>query len=108
MGTIKDRNSKDLIEAEEIKKRFEEYTEELYKNKKDLNDQDNHDGIVSHSEPDILECEVKQALGSSAANKASGGNGIPAELFKILKKKKKNDSIKVLHSICQQNWKTHQ
>ena len=81
MGTIKERNSKDLIEAEEIKKRWEKYTEELYK--KDLNDLDNHDGVVSHSESDILECEVKWVLGSTAANKASGGDEIPAELFKI-------------------------
>ena len=81
MGTIKERNSKDLIEAEEIKKRWEKYTEELYK--KDLNDLDNHDGVVSHSESDILDCEVKWVLGSTAANKASGGDEIPAELFKI-------------------------
>ena len=99
MGIIKDRNGKDLIEAEEIKSRWKEYTEELYK--KDLNDSDNHDGAVSHSEPDIPECEVKWALGSTAANKASGDDGIPAELFKILK----DDAIKVLHSICQQIWK---
>ena len=95
MGIIKDRNGKDLIEAEEIKSRWKEYTEELYK--KDLNDSDNHDGAVSHSEPDIPECEVKWALGSTAANKASGDDGIPAELFKILK----DDAIKVLQSICQ-------
>ena len=92
---IKDRNSKDLTEAEEIEKRWQEYTEELYK--KDLNNSDNHSGVISHSESDILECEVKWALGSTTANKASGGDGIPAELFKILKA----DAIKVLHSIDQ-------
>ena len=102
MVTIKDKNSKDLIQAEEIKKRWKEYTEQLYK--KDLNDPDNHDGVVTHPEPDILECEVKWALGSTAANKASGGDGIPVELFQILKE----DAIKVLHSICQQIWKTQQ
>ena len=96
MATIKDRNGKDLIEADEIKKRWKEYTEELYN--KDLNDPGNHDGVVSHSEPDILECEVKWALGSTAANIANGGDRSPAELFKILK----DDAIKVLHSICQQ------
>ena len=94
LGTIKDRNSKDLIEAEEIKRRWREHTKELYK--KSLNDLDNHHGVVSHSELDILECEVKWALGSTAANKASGDDGTPAELFKILK----DDGIKVLHSIC--------
>ena len=93
-------NGKDLTEAEEIKKRWKEYTEELYK--KDLNDLDNHNGAVSHSESGILECEVKWALGNSAANKSSGGNGIPEELFKILK----DDAIKVLHSIRQKIWKT--
>ena len=102
MATIKDRNGKDLIEAGEIKKRQKEYTEELYN--KDLNDPDNHDGVVSHSEPDILECEVKWALGSTAANKTNRGDGLPAELFKILK----DDAIKVLHSICQQIWKAQQ
>ena len=102
MVTIKDKNSKDLIQAEEIKKRWKEDTEQLYK--KDLNDPDNHDGVVTHPEPDILECEVKWALGSTAANKASGGDGIPVELFQILKE----DAIKVLHSICQQIWKTQQ
>ena len=99
MGTIKDRNSKDLTEAEEIQKRWQEYTkehEELYK--KDLNDLDNFNGVVTHPEPDILECEVKWAFGNTAANKASGGAGISAELFKILK----DDAIKVLHSICQE------
>ena len=102
MGTIKDRNDRDLEEAEEIKKRWKEYTEELYK--KDLNEQDNHDGVVSHPEPNILECEVNWALGSTAINKASGCDGIPVELFKTLK----DDAIKVLHSICQQIWKTQQ
>ena len=82
MGTKKDRNSKDLSEAEEIKKRWKEYTEELYK--KDLNESDNHDGVISHSEPDIMECEVRWALGSTAFSKASGCNGIPVELFKII------------------------
>ena len=97
MGTIKDRNGKvDLTEAEEIKKRCQEYTEELYK--KGLNDLNNHNGVVTHLEPDILECEVKWALGSIARNKASGGDRIPGELFKILKA----DAVKVLHSICQQ------
>ena len=83
MCTIKDRNGMDLTEAEDIKKRWQEYTKELYK--KDLNDPDNHDGVITHLEPDILECEVKWALGSITTNKASGGDGIPAELFKILK-----------------------
>ena len=100
MGTIKDRNGRDLTEAEDIKKRWQEYTEELYK--KDLQDQDNHDGMITHLEPDILECEVKCALESIATNKASGGDGIPVELFQILK----DDTVKVLHSICQQIWKT--
>ena len=99
MGTIEDRNSKDLTEAEEIKKKWPEYTEELYK--KGLNDPDNHDGVVTHLQPDILECEVKWALGSITMNKPSGGDGIPAELFKILE----DDAVKVLHSICQQIWK---
>ena len=93
MGTIKDRNVIDLTEAEDIKKRWQEYTEELYK--KHLHDPDNHDGVITHIQPDILECEVKWALGSIIANKASGGDGIPAELFQILK----DDYIKVLHSI---------
>jgi len=101
MGTIKDRNSMDLTEAD-IKKRWQEYTEELYK--KDLNDPDNHDGVITHLEPDILECEVKWALGSITMNKASGGDGIPVELFQILKL----DAVKVLHSICQQIWKIQQ
>ena len=103
MGTIKDRYGMDLTEAEHIKKRQQEYTEELYK-KKNLNDLDNHDGVITHLEPDILECEVKWALGSITVNKASGGNGIPGELFQILK----DDGVKVLHSICQQIWKTQQ
>ena len=88
-----------LTEAEDIKKRWQEYTEELYK--KDLHDPHNHDGVVTHLEPDILECEVKWALGSIATNEASGGDGIPVELFQILK----DDAMKVLHSICQQIWK---
>ena len=90
------------MEAEDIKKRIQKYIEELYK--KDLHDQDNHDGMITHLEPDILECEVKWALGSIIMNKASGGDGIPVELFKILK----DDAVKVLHSTCQQFWKTHQ
>ena len=96
MGTIKDRNSMDLIEAEDIKKRWQEYTEEFYK--KDINDLDNHDGVITHLEPDILEFKIKWALGSITTNKASGGDGIPAELFQILR----DDAVKVLHSICQQ------
>ena len=99
MGKIKDRNGMDLIEAEDIKKRWQEYTEELYK--KDLHDPD---GVITHLEPDILECEVKWALGSIPNNKASGGDGIPVELFQILK----DDAVKVLHSICQVIWKTQQ
>ena len=95
MGTIKDKNSKDLTEAEDIKKRWQEYTE-LYK--KGLNDPDNHDGVITYLHPDILECEVKWALGSITTNKASRGDGIPAKLFQILK----DDAVKVLHSICQQ------
>ena len=102
MGTIKDRNGMDLTEAEDIKKRWQEDTEELYK--KDLHDPDNHDGVISHLEPDILESEVKWALGSIIMNKASGGDGIPPELFQILK----DDVVKVLHSICQQIWMTQQ
>ena len=89
-------------EAEDFKKKWQEYTEELYKN--DLHDLDNHDGVITHLEPDILECEVKWALGSITMNKASGGDGIPAELFQVLK----DDAVKVLHSICQQIWKTQQ
>ena len=96
MGTIKDRNDMDLTEAEDIKKRWQEYTEELYK--KALHDPNNHDGVTTHLEPDILECKVKRALGSITMNKASGGDGIPVELFQILK----DDAVKVLHSICQQ------
>ena len=100
MGTIKDRNGMDLTEAEDIKKRWQEYTEELYK--KDLRDPDNHDGVITHLESDVLECKVKWALGSITTNKASGGDGILAELFQILK----DNAVKVLHSICQQIWKT--
>ena len=96
MASIKDRNDTDLTEAEDIKKRWQEYTNELYK--KDLNDPDNHDGVITHLEPDILECEVKWALGSITMNKASGRDGIPVELFQILK----DDAVKVLHQICQQ------
>ena len=95
MGTIKDRNGMELTEAEDIKKRWQEYTEELYK--KDLHNQDNHNGVITHLEPDILEWEVKLVLGSITTNKASGGDGIPVELFQILK----DDAVKVLHSICQ-------
>ena len=104
MGSIKDRNGLDLTEADDIKKRWQEYTEELYK--KDLHDPDNHDGLITHLEPDILECKVKWALGSITINKASGGDGIVAELFQILK----DDAVKVLHSnsICQQIWGTQQ
>ena len=99
MGSIKDRNGMDLTEAEYIKK-WQEYTEELYK--KDLHSPDDHDGVITHLEPDILECEVKGALESITMNKASGGDGIPVELFQILK----DDAVKVLHSICQQIWKS--
>ena len=102
MGTIKDRNCMDLTEAEDIKKRWQENTEELYQ--KELHDPDNHDGVITHLEPDILECEVKWALGSITTNKAGRGDGIPVELFQILK----DDAVKVLHSICQQIWKTQQ
>ncbi|XP_052517236.1 uncharacterized protein LOC128068184, partial [Budorcas taxicolor] len=101
MGSIKDRNGMDLTEAADIKKRWQGYTE-LYK--KDLQDPDNHNGVFTHLEPDILECEVKWALGSITANKASGGDGIPVELFQILE----DDAVKVLHLICQQIWKTQQ
>ena len=97
MGSIKDRNGMDLTEAEDIKKRWQEYTEELYKT--DLHDQDNHNGVITHLEPDILECEVKWALGNITTNKVSGGNGIPVELFQILK----DDAMKVLHSMCSTN-----
>ena len=103
MSSIKDRNGMDLTEAEDIKKRWQEYTEELYK--KDLHDPDNHNGVITDLEPDILECEVKWALESITTNKASGGgDGIPVELFQILE----DDAVKVLHSICQQIWKTQQ
>ena len=101
-GTIKDRNGMDLTEAEDLKKRWQEYTEELYK--KDIHDQNNHDGMITHLEPDILECEVKWAIESITTNKASGGDGIPVELFQILKE----DVVKVLHSTCQEIWKTQQ
>ena len=99
MGSIKDRNGMDLTEAEDIKKRWQEYTEELYQ--KDLRDPDNHDGVITQLEPDILECKVKWTLGTITTNKASGGDGIPVELFQILK----DDAVKVLQSICQENWK---
>ena len=101
MGTVKDRNGMDLTKAEDIMRWWQEYTE-LYK--KDLNEPDNHDGVITHPEPDILRCEVKWALGSITVNKASGRNGIPSELFQILK----DDAVKVLDSICQQIWKTQQ
>ena len=100
MGTIKDRSGMDLTEAEDSKKRWKEYTEELYK--KDLHDPDNHDGVITQLEPDIVECEVKWASGSITINKVSGGDGIPVELFQILK----DNAVKVMHSICQQIWKT--
>ena len=99
MGTIKDRNGMDLTEAEDIRKRWQEYTHELYR--KDLHDPDTHNGVITHLEPDTLESEVKWALGSITMNKASGGDGIPAELFQILKQ----DAVKVLYSISQQIWK---
>ena len=102
MSTIKDRNSKDLTEAEEIKKRWQEYTEELYK--KDLNDLDSHNCVITHLEPDILECEVKWALRSIVTNEASGGDAIPAEVFKI----PKDDAVIVVHSICQKISKSQQ
>ena len=102
MVSIKDRNGRDLTEAKDIKKRWQEYTEELYKI--DLHAPDNHDDVITHLEQDILECEVKRALESITMNKASGGDGIPVELFQILKV----DAVKVLHSICQQIWKTQQ
>ena len=102
MGSIKDRNGRYLTEAEDIKKRWQEYTEELQK--KDFHDPDNYDGVITHQEPDILECEVKWALESITSNKASEGDGIPFELFQILK----DDAVKVLHSICQKIWKTQQ
>ena len=102
MGTIKDRNGMGLTEAEDIKRRYQEYTEELYK--RDLNDPDNTNSVITHLQPDILECEVKWALGRITMIKASGGDGIPVELFQILK----DDAVKVLHSKCQQIWKTQQ
>ena len=102
MGTIKNRNIMDITETEDIKKRWQEYAEELYK--KDLHDTDNHDGVITHLEPDILECEVKWALERIPTNKASRGDEIPVELLQILK----DDAVKVLHSICQQIWKTQQ
>ena len=102
MVPIKDRNGMDLTQAEDIKKRLQEYTEDLHK--KDLHNSDNHDGVITHVEPDIPECEVKWALGSITTSKASGGDGIPAELFQILN----DDAVKVLHLICQQIWKTQQ
>ena len=102
MGSQRVRNGMDLTEAEDIKKRWQKCTEELYK--KDLHDPDNHNGMIPHLEPDILECEVKWVLGSITTSKASGGDGIPVELFQILK----DDVVKVLHSICQQIWKTQQ
>ena len=100
MDSIKDKNGMDLTEAEDIKKRWQEYTEQLYK--KELHDPDNHDGVITHLEPDILEWEVKWALERITTNKASGGDGIPVELFQILK----DDAVKVLHSIGQKIWKT--
>ena len=102
MGTIKDRNGMNLTEAEDIKKRWQEYTEKLKKT--DFHDPDNHNGVITHLEPDILECEVKWGLESITMNNASGGDGISVELFQILK----DDAVKVLHSICQQIWKTQQ
>ena len=102
MDTIKDTNGMDLTEAEDIKKRWQEYTEELYK--KDIHDPDNHNGGITHPQPDILECEVKWALGSITMHKASGGDGSPVDLCQILK----DDAVKVLHSICQQIWKTQE
>ena len=102
MGTKKDKNGMNLTEAEDIKKRWQEYTEELHR--KDLHDPDNHDDMITYLEPDTLECEVKWALGSITMNKANGHDGIPVELFQILK----NGAVKVLHSICQQIWKTEQ
>ena len=101
MGTIKDRNGMDLTEVEDIKKRWQEYTEELYR--KDLHDTDNHDGMITHLEPDILEWEVKRLVGTTTS-KVNGGDGIPVELFQILK----DDAVKMLYSICQQIWKTQQ
>ena len=102
MGTLKDRNGMDLTETEDINKRWQEYTEKPYR--KELHDPDNHNGVITHLKPDILKCEVKWALGTITMNKASGGDGIPVELFQILK----DDAEKVIYSICQQIWKTQQ
>ena len=102
MGSIKDRNDRDLTEAEDIKKRWQEYKEELYE--KDLHDRDNHDGVITHLEPDVLECEVKWALERITTNKASRGDGIPVELFQVLK----DDAVEVFHSVCKQIWKPQQ
>ena len=102
MGTIKDRNGKDITEAEDMKKRWQEYTEELYK--KGRHDSDNRKGVITHLEPDVLECGLKWGLGSITVNKASGGDGMPVELFQILK----DDAVKVLYTICQQIWETQQ
>ena len=102
MASIKDRNGRDLTEAEDIRKRWQEYTEELYK--KDLHDSDNHDAVITHLELDILDCEVKWALGRITTNKASGGDGIPVKLFQFLE----DDAVKVLRSKCQQIWKAQQ
>ena len=102
MGTIKNRNGMDLTQAYDIKKRWQKNTEKQYK--KDTNDPDNHNGVITYLEPDSLECEVKRVLGSITMNKASGDDGIPIELFQILK----DDAVKVLHTICQQIWKTQQ
>ena len=102
MGTIKDKDSMDLTEAEDIEKRWQEYTEELYK--KGLHDPDNHDGVITHLEPDVLERKVRWAIGNITTNKVSGGDGVPTKLFQILK----DNAVKVLHSICQQIWKTQQ
>ena len=102
MSTIKDRNGMDLTEAQDIKQRWQEYTEELYK--KHVNDPDNHDGVILHLKPDILECKIKWALGRITGNKASRDDGIPVELFQILK----DDAVKMLHSVCQQIWTTQQ
>ena len=102
MDIIKDRDGMNLTGEEDTKKRWQEYTEKLYR--KDLNDPDNHDGVIIHLEPDILECEVKWAFGSIATNKVSGGDGIPVHLFQVLK----DDAVKVMHSICQQIWRTQQ
>ena len=102
MGSIKDRNGMDLTEAQDIKQRWQEYIEELYK--KHVNDPDNHDGVILHLKPDILECKIKWALGRITGNKASRDDGIPVELFQILK----DDAVKMLHSVCQQIWTTQQ